>query len=141
MDPDPGTSVAPEGEPVEPITYPSGCSVPDVPGPDVDGDTCPEPIELQERTATVGTVRIELGEPGDVVAVADSDCDGVATPVVLRPTTGEVFVFPRWSLREPIEVEAATVVPGGDALDVVDGTCPSVVVTGDGVRQVVTGGD
>ena len=119
-------------------TYPASCDVPEVPGPDVDGDDCPDPVELDDRVAQVGTVRVELGEEGDLVAVADSDCDGVATPVVLRPETGEVFVFAEWTLDEPVEITATRVVPGARSIDVGEGRCPPVLVTGDDVSQVVT---
>jgi tRNA A-37 threonylcarbamoyl transferase component Bud32 len=132
----------PAPEVAVPPTHPSTCVVPDVPGPDVDGDSCPDPVELEDRVAIVGTVRVELGQPGDEVALADSDCDGVATPAVLRPDTGEVFVFPEWDLDEPTEVGAATVVPGADRITAGDGECPAVIVTGDdGVRAVVAGSE
>ena len=136
------TSVADEPAPdtTTTPTYPSTCTVPEVAGPDVDGDACPDPVELDERVAVVGTVRVELGQPGDEVAVADSDCDGVATPTVLRPDTGEVFVFAEWNLDEPTEVGPATVVPGADEITTGPGECPPVIVTGDeGVRAVVAG--
>lgn len=131
------TTVVPSEESTAP-TYPAPCDVPELPGPDVDGDDCPDPVELDDRIARVGTVQVELGEEGDLVAVADSDCDGVATPVVLRPGTGEVFVFPEWSLDEPVEVTATSVVPGADDISVGEGRCPPVVVTGDDVSRVVT---
>ena len=125
-----------------PTTTPPGCPVPDVAGPDVNGDDCPDPVQLDDRVATVGTVRVELGRPGDAVVVADSDCDGVATPAVLRPDTGEVFLFSTWELDEPTEVGPATVVPGASEIRTTGGACPEVVVTGaEGLREVVAGAD
>jgi tRNA A-37 threonylcarbamoyl transferase component Bud32 len=131
------TTTVVRGEEVTAPTYPASCEVPELPGPDVDGDDCPDPVELDDRVAQVGTVRVELGEEGDLVAVADSDCDGVATPVVLRPGTGEVFVFTEWSLDEPVEITATSVVPGAESIDVGEGECPPVLVTGDDVSRVV----
>jgi tRNA A-37 threonylcarbamoyl transferase component Bud32 len=96
--------------------WPERCDVPQPTGPDVDGDGCPEPVELDGRTARVGTVTVELGQDGDVVALGDWDCTGTATPAVLRPSTGEVFVFPTWSLTEPLEVDAISVVPGATGI-------------------------
>lgn len=123
-----------------PPTVPASCPAAAVPGPDIDGDSCPEPVTLDDRIATVGSVQVELGQPGDLVTVADSDCDGVATPVVLRPDSGEVFVFPAWSLDRPLEVVSSTVVAGADTIDTASGSCPAVVVTGPGgVREVVAG--
>ena len=121
-------------------TVPPTCAVPDIAGPDVNGDACPDPVVLDERVATVGTVRVELGEPGDAVVLADSDCDGIATPALLRPDTGEVFLFPTWELDEPTEVGPSAVVPGGRDITTTGGDCPEVVVTGaQGLREVVAG--
>jgi hypothetical protein len=41
--------------------------------------------------------RWTVGRPGDVVVLGDWDCDGEVTPAVLRPTTGQVWSFARWS--------------------------------------------
>jgi tRNA A-37 threonylcarbamoyl transferase component Bud32 len=134
------TGPAPDGPAPTPPTFPPGCAVPDLAGPDVDGDGCPEAVHLDGRVATVGPVQVELGRGGDLVVVADSDCDGVATPVVLRPESGEVFVFPDWSLDEPLEVRSTTVIAGATAIETGEGPCPPVIVSGpDGLRQVVTG--
>ena len=96
-------------------------------------------VTLDGRVATVGTIEVELGQEGDLVVVADPDCDGVATPVLLRPATGEVFVFDRWSLDEPIEVPATVTVP--DAVTIAEPTdpCGAVTVTdADGAALTVT---
>ena len=123
----------------EPPPAPAGCAVTAVAGPDLDADGCPEAVELVDRVATVGGARVELGRPGDLAVVADSDCDGEATPVVLRPETGEVFVFHEWSVDRRIEVTAADIVPGATELRVGTGRCPDVIVSGAGVRRVVAG--
>ena len=117
--------------------WPERCDVPEPTGPDVDGDGCPEPIELDGRTARVGTVTVELGQDGDVVALGDWACTGTATPALLRPTTGEVFVFPAWSLDEPLEVDAVTVVPGATGIAAGPEACPAPVLdTADGPRTI-----
>lgn len=123
--------------PAVPPPWPAGCELPDPAGPDVDGDGCPEAVELDGRSARVGTVTVELGQDGDVVALGDWTCAGVATPALLRPSTGEVFVFPEWSLDEPLEVDAVTVVPGATDITAGPGACPApVVATPDGERTV-----
>ena len=38
-------------------------------------------------------VRYRMGEPDDLPVLGDWDCDGVDTPGVYRPATGEVFLF------------------------------------------------
>lgn len=124
-----GTSAAqPEVRKGPAPTWPAGCDVPEPTGPDVDGDTCPDAIELVGTTATIGTVRIELGEPGDLVALGDWSCDGIDTPALLRPSTGEVFVFDAWSLREPLEVTASSVVIDATGIRASTDPCPVVVV-------------
>lgn len=111
-----------------PPTWPDRCDLPDPTGPDVDGDGCPEAIELDGRTAVVGPASVTLGEDGDLVALGDWDCDGVATPGLLRPDTGEVFLFPRWSFEEVLEVDATEVVPGATSLRAAPGACPALLV-------------
>mgnify|MGYP003109798489 FL=1 len=120
---------------------PDSCTVPDVAGPDVDGDGCPEEVVLDGRSAQVGSVSVELGQEGDLVALGDWSCDGVATPALLRPETGEVFVFPEWRLDEPVEVETLATVPGATAIAAGAGACPSpVLTTPDGSRTVEVAG-
>lgn len=130
--PTPTTPVVPEP------AWPTTCEVPEPTGPDVDGDGCPEAVALDGRIAQVGSVTVELGEDGDLVTLGDWDCDGVATPAVLRPATGEVFVFPEWSLDDAVEVAPVDVVPGATGISAgPGGACPSpVVATPDGARPV-----
>jgi hypothetical protein len=92
---------------------------PDVaePAADVDGDECPEPVLVDGGTISAGTARWMLGEPGDLAAVGDWDCDGAASPALLRPATGDVFVFPGWAAHDrPVTVEAAGNVDGSVAI-------------------------
>lgn len=137
------TTTAPEADDTEPDApapppVSDGCPELEIPGPDADSDGCPDPISLDGRVATVGDVAVELGEDGDQVVVVDSDCDGTATPVLLRPSTGEVFDFPGWSLDEAIEVSSTAVVDGATTIETTDGPCPDVIVIdGDGDRVVV----
>ncbi len=122
--------------PVRP-PIPDGCTPVDLRGPDLDENGCPGAITLDGRIATVGGVDIELGQEGDLVVVADNNCDGVATPVLLRPETGEVFDFPGWSLDEAIEVTASTIVDDAVSIDVGSGDCPEVFVTDTAGDQTV----
>ena len=90
---------------------------------------------------TVAGVRYRVGRPGDVVLVDDWDCDGTPTPALLRPSTGEVFVFPRLITRGEQQVSAALTVAGATDLvarDQPDG-CPSLAVrTHEGAHVPVT---
>ncbi len=64
---------------------------------DVDGDGCFEPIGLRGNIASVGDVSWRVGEEGDLVVLGDWNGDGVATPGVVRSTTGEVWVYQDWA--------------------------------------------
>ena len=56
------------------------------------------------NTLTAEGVRYRVGELGDVTAVGDWNCDGVATVAVLRPSTGELFAFDSWASTEAVAV-------------------------------------
>jgi hypothetical protein len=87
------------------------------PAADVDGDGCVETVHVDGRTVSAGGTRWALGEPGDLVTVGDWHCGG-ATPVLLRPTTGEVFVFDGWAAPgEPVTVEPTRRVAAATGLD------------------------
>ena len=84
-------------------------------GVDLDGDGCREPVAVDGRMIEVGELRFAVGVEGDEVAVRDWDCDGESTPAVLRPRTGEVFVFARWDVAADVVVEPVATVAGGTA--------------------------
>jgi hypothetical protein len=60
--------------------------------------------------------RYRVGQAGDEVLVDDWDCDGTPTPALLRPSTGEVYLFPRWIEDATLTVEPIVTVPGAAAL-------------------------
>ena len=122
---------------------PPGCPAVAAPAADVDGDGCPEALAVDGATVTAGPVQWTLGEPGDMAAVGDWDCDGQASAALLRPRTGDVFAFPAWAESgspvsvQPIErvgeatgIRARTGDDGCDELvvDVASGTARSVEV-------------
>lgn len=88
---------------------------PPVPAPvavDVDGDGCEEAVEVAAGVVSTAGGRWQVGAATDVVVVGDWDCDGSATPAVVRPGTGEVWLFPRWAgPGEDVPAELAAVVP------------------------------
>ena len=62
-----------------------------------------------------GGYRYGVGAPGDFVQTGDWDCDGQATPAIVRPSTGHVVLFDAWpapdqSISMPVrwQVEAPT---------------------------------
>jgi hypothetical protein len=121
---------------------PGECPSTPVPLADVDGDGCAESVRVDGRIVQAGTARWSLGEPGDVAAVGDWDCDGSASPALLRPATGDVFVFTRWAVDgEAVTVDAVESVGGGTAVRAAPGTagCDALVVeraSGDVVVEV-----
>jgi hypothetical protein len=79
--------------------------------------------------------RYRIGQAGDALLVDDWACDGEPTPALLRPATGEVFVFPRWVDAGTLAVESVQRVVGARTLrsERTDGGCPALTVrTGDG---------
>jgi hypothetical protein len=110
---------------------PAECQAVDAPATDVDGDGCPDALAVDGGTIAAGPARWTLGEPGDLVAVGDWECDGQAAPALLRPATGDVFVFPGWATeREPLTVAARDRLPGavGIQAEPAAGGCDELVV-------------
>jgi tRNA A-37 threonylcarbamoyl transferase component Bud32 len=96
---------------------------------DLDGDGCREPLTITGHVVSSGARRWAVGEPGDVVAVADWDCDGTATPAMLRTRSGDVFVFSSWSPpRGSTDVTAVSTVAGATAIHPSAGICPRLLV-------------
>jgi hypothetical protein len=126
-----------------PTTVPQNCPVVASGDASVDitGDGCPDDVSIEDGVVTAGTARWAVGEPGDQLLVADWDCDGVATVAVVRPASGEVFVFGDWS--DAAADLVATAVPdvsgaiAGEAVDDDADGCPALVVdTADGPVEV-----
>ncbi|MGH9228448.1 MAG: hypothetical protein ACRD07_06895 [Acidimicrobiales bacterium] len=126
------------------VTTPAGhgaCPAVAAQAADVDGDGCPEALVVEGGTISAGPVRWTLGQPGDVIAVGDWECDGRAAPALLRPATGDVFVFPGWAAEsEPVTVEARDRLPGAVAIrgePAEDGCDDLVVDLGSGATETV----
>jgi hypothetical protein len=119
----------------------AGCPVAAAPAADVDGDGCPEALVVEGGSARAGAARWTLGQPGDLIAVGDWECDGRAAPALLRPATGDVFVFPGWAAEgEPVTVEARDRLPGAVAIrgePTADGCDDLVVDLGSGATATV----
>lgn len=102
-------------------------------GPDIDGDGCPDPVSIDGNEVIAAGRRYRVGDPGDRVRIADWTCTGAATAAVVRPATGEIFLFDEWAENAPLSVRAATIV--ADAVDVEppeDGACEPRIRRRDG---------
>jgi hypothetical protein len=96
---------------------------------DTDGDGCPEALRWADGVVEAGDRRWTVGQPGDLVATADWSCSGHATLALLRPATGEVFVFDGWAgPGHDLVAEPVGRVDGGFAIRTAD--------TGDGCPRV-----
>lgn len=107
---------------------------------DFDADGCGDPVRIDaDGTVVAGSKRFAVGVTGDRMALGDWDCDGISTPAVLRPQTGSIFVFDRWTSDGEVSVQPVTLVP--DAVDLLardEAGCSSlVVVRADGSEQEV----
>jgi hypothetical protein len=80
-----------------------------------------------------GGHRWAAGASGDVVVVGDWDCDGLATPAVLRPATGQVWTYDRWPEgAEAVVARELRLANGGVSLQVRRGQrCDRLVVVDD----------
>ena len=152
--PAPATTTTTTGiAPAPPVTLGSS-QPPTVPCPstahpvvaDLDGDGCPGPVSVAGNRITVEGATFELGTVGDAVAVGDWDCDGQATPGLVRPGSGEVFLFDRWSAGDDtLTVGPTSIVPGARSVSVAAapdaGPCPGALVRlADGSTQPLAGG-
>jgi hypothetical protein len=109
------------------------------PSADGDGDGCPDAIGVTGSAIQVGAVRYRLGADGDDVTVGDWDCDGQATPALVRPSTGEVFVFSQWATVDaPVSLEPTAVVAGAAGPVPAERCGPLRVRTADGTIKTVT---
>ena len=100
------------------------------------GQDCPTDGEIVGNLIRRGDHWFEAGRSGDHVSLGDWDCDGVDTPAVVRPSTGEVFVFDHWATpRKPTTVAPVAVVPKAMSLETVttaSGCAPPRVRLADG---------
>ena len=54
-------------------------------------------FSFTDGVLTIDGSRYSVGQAGDAVAIADWACSGRPTPVILRPSSGELFVFDAWA--------------------------------------------
>ena len=145
-----------DADATRPPANPTSCPSVAAPAADVDGDGCPDALTVSGATVDAGVARWTLGEAGDLVAVGDWDCDGEATAALLRPSSGDVFLFATWAaLDAPVTVSPTRRVGGAAAIraepvgasDAAAGgagaaaaSCDRLVVdSADGVATVVAG--
>ena len=113
--PAPVTSVAPTW----PLP-PPGCAQTATPYADVDGDGCPDEIAIAAGAIDVAGHHFVMSvDPGDIIVVGDWDCDGVATPAVLRVPSGAIDVVDHWPTNgEPtITARRITVIDGAAGVE------------------------
>ena len=116
---DPGSGTGPDrvggSAGVNPISVPNGSPL--APTADSADRGRPEDPAGQATGAVLehGGYRYGVGAPGDFVQTGDWDCDGQATPAIVRPSTGHVVLFDAWpapdqSISMPVrwQVEAPT---------------------------------
>jgi hypothetical protein len=102
-----------DAPPVRSTTTAPACGPPSPPSADLDGDGCPEPVVVTDGVVTAGDRRWRVAESEDLAAVADWDCDGRATAAVVRPGTGEVWVYDGWAAADrPVTARPGPDVPG-----------------------------
>jgi len=110
---------------------------------DTDADGCPEALQWNDGMLAAGDRRWAVGQAGDRVATADWSCSGRATLALLRPATGEVFVFDQWAQAgHDLVARLAGRVEGGFAIRAAElgAGCPRLAVErGDGPPLTLPG--
>jgi hypothetical protein len=75
---------------------------------------CPHELALDGTRVVIDGQPFEVGQASDVLAVGSWRCAGDATVALLRPATGEVFVFPA-ATDVQVTVAPLATVPGATA--------------------------
>jgi hypothetical protein len=111
---------------------------------DVDGDGSPDLVEVEAGVITAGGARWQVAAAGEIVMVGDWDCDALPTPAVVRPGSGQVWVYPRWAGEgEEVAAELAGVAPRAVSATIVgpdatgDQPCAAIEVTDETGTQTV----
>jgi hypothetical protein len=84
---------------------------------DLDGDGCPEAVELGAGWIEVDGQRFRVGRPGNALAVGDWDGDGQSTVALLQRGSGRLWTFPTWDPAGAVTAEPAGDFPGAVDLD------------------------
>lgn len=94
---------------------------------DVDGDGSCDDVRVEGQEVSVNGRVYAVGSSGDLARLGDWNCDGRATVALLRPASGQVFVFDGWSPGEGRTIEAEFVGQWPEAKDIVEqSTCGAV---------------
>lgn len=95
----------------------------------------PEPSNIISH----GTTLYSIGTADDVTLTGDWFCSGTEQLILLRPSTGELFVFDTWATEQsPTTGRLATTMAGAIALTKADTECgPPSVTTSDGDSVVL----
>lgn len=149
--PSTAASTSPTAPPPSASTTVSPCpTVSAPPEPATAAGTCARSHPLADGVLAAGGKRFKIGEPDDEVLVGDWRCSGEPVPALVRPSTGDVYVFTAWATpgadvtaRSLGNRGAGTHLETGSSLT--EGGCPVLVSrTADGpVREIdatVTGG-
>jgi hypothetical protein len=122
---------APTEEPREP---------PAPPPEEVDEDPHDPQVAVEGQVLVAGAERWQVGGPADVVVVGRWGCQAAPSPVLLRPESGGIWVFPPPGPDDQVPGQPVAVVPGATGLTVVedgDGCDALEVATADGARTVL----
>jgi hypothetical protein len=103
------------------------------------GPPVPSPVRFADGVLTVGSRRFALGRPGDVVALGRWRCTPDRTAALLRPSTGQIWVWSAWPrASSPVGPMLSTEVPRATTISARHaGRCDALVVDDAAGRQVV----
>jgi len=76
----------------------TGCPSPSVPSdPAVAAGPCSRSYRLTDGVLVAGQRRYAIGQAGDEILVGDWHCTGQPVPALVRPSTGDMYVFTGWA--------------------------------------------
>jgi hypothetical protein len=79
----------------------------------------------------VGSARFAVGRPGDVVTTGRWTCGATPTLALLRPETGEIWIYPSWpgGPQSVAPIAAGPVASARDLAADAQGRCDALAVT------------
>lgn len=81
-----------------------------------------QPLSGTDGVFTLPAGRYRVGGPGDVIVLGRWTCATTALPALLRPSSGQVWVFASWARgRHDVEARLVATVPASRSLRVVAG--------------------
>jgi hypothetical protein len=90
----------------------------------------PDHVSYADGVLQVNSQRFRVGQPGDLLAIGQWNCDGKATLALARPSTTQIWLFSAWPTGQtPVSATEIARVPDATALRPQhNGSCDELIV-------------